>query len=459
LGLILSDKPHVPNFKSFVISAPLRREIDAQTGSIPPKPILVIISLRDSKEHPELGVQPAKDKVKEFLASKAIKSSESDFYIFASLLAGDIEQLAQLTDWVYQIWKDETTYSHLLRSTETIKATSCWRTFDARGKGMTWAVMDTGIHAEHPHFTAHGTVDIGLSRNFSVSNTLDDRFGHGTHVAGIIAGAPPPRLDGKPYRAATFMEEQDDPQVTDLEARPSGVAPLAKLINVKVLNDDGTGSASAAIRGLEYLRKLNDASLATRVDGVNMSLGYPFDPQSYGCGFSPLCQEVSRAVDSGLIVVISCGNWGYGQVTLDSGQQVAVSIGSSITDPANTEAAIAVGSVHKSAPHRYGVSYFSSKGPTDDGRMKPDLVAPGEKILSCSIHLDRGYEYEEASGTSAAAPHVSGAIAAFLSGHPEFRGDPERVKQIFITTATDLGRDRAYQGAGVVDLLRAMMSV
>jgi len=142
-----------------------------------------------------------------------------------------------------------------------------------------------------------------------------------------------------------------------------------------------------------------------------------------------------------------------------SGEQAPVAVGSSITDPANTEVAISVGSVHKSKPHRYGVSYFSSKGPTADGRMKPDLVAPGEKVISCHAHPEQGYEYKEASGTSAAAPHVSGAIAAFLSGHREFRGDPENVKRIFVKAATDLGRDRAYQGAGMVDLLRAMMSV
>ena len=164
-------------------------------------------------------------------------------------------------------------------------------------------------------------------------------------------------------------------------------------------------------------------------------------------------------MDSGLIVVISCGNWGYGRVTLEDNQLVAVSIGSSITDPANTERAISVGSVHKSAPHRYGISYFSSKGPTADGRMKPDLVAPGEKILSCHAHPEQDYQYKESSGTSAAAPHVSGAIAAFLSVHKEYRGDPESIKQIFMKSATDLGRDRAYQGAGIVDLMRAMMSV
>ena len=197
---------------------------------------------------------------------------------------------------------------------------------------------------------------------------------------GIIAGFCPPWEAGKPYKVATYLEEEgDDPQIADLTAGPSGVAPLAKLLNIKVLNDDGTGSASAAIRGLEYLRKLNDASQDIQVDGVNMSLGYPFDPKSYGCGYSPLCQEVTRAVESGLIVVISCGNWGYGKTTMGSGEQAAVTVVSSITDPANTEAAITVGSVHKSKPHRYGVSYFSSKGPTADGRMKPDLVAPGRE--------------------------------------------------------------------------------
>ena len=455
----MGNKPHRPSLKSFVIAGTIQREIKAQQGGSPQR-IPVIVCLKEADSHPELGVQESKKKVVEFLRDKSDRLSESDFYVFASLFPDDIKKLAELRQWVYQIWKDETTYGHLLSSVDTVKAASCWRTFDARGKGITWAVMDTGINAAHPHFSAMNTVDSTLSRNFSSSDTLDDKEGHGTHVAGIIAGTAPAWTEGKPYHAATFVEEQGEtPQLIELAACPSGMAPLAKLLNIKVLNDDGTGSASAAIRGLEYLRKLNDSSLTIRVDGVNMSLGYPFDPQSYGCGYSPLCQEVTRAVESGLIVVISCGNWGYGKTTMSSGEQAPVTVVSSITDPANAEAAICVGSVHKSAPHRYGVSYFSSKGPTADGRMKPDLVAPGEKIISCHAHPEQGYEYKEASGTSAAAPHVSGAIASFLSGHQEFRGDPESVKRIFVKAATDLGRDRAYQGAGMLDLLRAMMSV
>jgi serine protease AprX len=455
----MGGKPHIPSLKTFVIAASILRAMEAQAGG-PPKRIPIIVCLKESADHPESGVQSSKEEVKKFLRDKGEPLSDSDFYVFASLFPDDIKKLAELTDSVFQIWLDETTYGHLLTSTDTVKATSCWRTFDARGDGITWAVLDTGINADHPHFAASNTVNKTLSRNFSSSATLDDQDGHGTHVAGIIAGICPPWEEGKPFHAATFMEEQgESPQITDLDASPSGVAPLAKLVNIKVLNDDATGSASAAIRGLEYLRKLNDVSRGIQVDGVNMSLGYPFDPESYGCGYSPLCQEVTRAVESGLIVVISCGNWGYGRIAMAAGQQAAVAVVSSITDPANAEAAICVGSVHKSAPHRYGVSYFSSKGPTADGRMKPDLVAPGEKVISCHAHPEQGYHYREASGTSAAAPHVSGAIAAFLSGHREYRGDPAGVKQILIKTATDLGRDRAYQGAGMVDLLRAMMSV
>lgn len=449
---------HAPSLKSFVISIPVRKEMAAQAESGKPSPIPLIIEVAQPESRLDAGIHPVKEKVKDFLRGKTDRITESDYYIFAALLPKDIEALAA-TGWAHQIWKDETCYSQLLFSTETIKAAASWRTFAAQGKDVTWAVMDTGIDSTHPHFKQFSNVDLGLSKNFSLSSTLEDLNGHGTHVAGIIAGASQPKPDHAPYRAATFVEDRDEPQVSDLPACPSGVAPMARLVNLKVLNDDGTGPASAAILGLEYLRKVNQANVLPTVEGVNMSLGYAYDPQIYGCGHSPLCQEVTRAVKSGLVVVISCGNCGYGEVTLSTGQQALAGFGLSITDPANAAAAIAVGSVHKTAPHLYGVSYFSSKGPTSDGRMKPDLVAPGEKVISCSIHPDKGYEYEEGSGTSVAAPHVSGAIAAFLSAHSEFRGSPWQVKNIFLKSAVDLGRDRAFQGAGLLDLLQALMSV
>ncbi len=375
-------QPNHPQLKSFLISPPVQAEMDAQDPA-QPQPIPVIITLQESKSEPQSGVLPNKKQVREFLEARKYTVLESDFYLFARLLPADIKDLAQKKEWVYQIWKDETCTAHLLSSVDTIKASACWRTFDARGKGITWAVLDTGVKADHPHFD--DTVNLALTRNFSNSKTLDDTNGHGTHVAGIITGSARPKSDGQPYRAATLVEWQEDPEVVDLAGCPSGVAPLAKIINVKVLDDDGTGSASAAILGLEYVRKLNQNSRFIVVDGVNLSLGYPFDPKWYGCGHSPLCEEVTRAVRSGLLIVISCGNSGYGVTKLDNGQEVPTWVDLSITDPANANEAIAVGSSHKAAPHIYGVSYFSSKGPTGDGRPTPDLVAPGEKVISCSV--------------------------------------------------------------------------
>ena len=134
-----------------------------------------------------------------------------------------------------------------------------------------------------------------------------------------------------------------------------------------------------------------------------------------------------------------------------------------INDPGNADLAITVGSTHRDSPYTYGVSYFSSKGPTGDGRMKPDLVAPGERILSCCSSVKVGVSgtntYVEDSGTSMAAPHVSGVIAAFMSIRREYIGNPEKIKELFLSTASDLGRNAYFQGKGLVDLMRAIQSV
>ena len=128
-----------------------------------------------------------------------------------------------------------------------------------------------------------------------------------------------------------------------------------------------------------------------------------------------------------------------------------------------------MGATHRDMPHTYGVSYFSSKGPTGDGRRKPDLVAPGEQITSCAAGeklaavsmnpSDAVAVYVQDSGTSMAAPHVSGAVAAFLSVRREFIGRPEEVRQIIVDSATSLGRESHFQGSGLLDLMRALQSV
>jgi subtilisin family serine protease len=245
------------------------------------------------------------------------------------------------------------------------------------------------------------------------------------------------------------------------------MAPRCRLVSMKVLDDEGNGEASNIIAALEQIQRFNGNGRHIRIHGVNLSVGYDFDPDWFACGQSPLCIEVDRLVRSGVVVVVAAGNTGYGwQQSLARG---AVASGQDLTinDPGNAELAITVGSTHREQPHIYGVSYFSSKGPTGDGRAKPDLVAPGEKILSCAAGKKRvvaaehagDFDYVEDSGTSMAAPHVSGVIAAFLSVRSEYIGRPDRVKEIFLSSATDLKRDRNFQGAGLVDLMRAIQSV
>jgi subtilisin family serine protease len=101
------------------------------------------------------------------------------------------------------------------------------------------------------------------------------------------------------------------------------------------------------------------------------------------------------------------------------------------------------------------VSYFSSRGPTGDGRLKPDIVAPGEKIKGPIS--GGGSEYKD--GTSMAAPHVSGAAALLMARHSELVGQPVKIKEILCNTATDLGRERYFQGHGLLDVLRALQSI
>ena len=180
-------------------------------------------------------------------------------------------------------------------------------------------------------------------------------------------------------------------------------------------------------------------------------------------GFCNLCnQAVSFIIHHDKRKIIH-----YGSLQSEFTGVFSAGMALTINDPGNADGAITVGSTHKEMPHIYGVSYFSSKGPTGDGRAKPDLVAPGEKIISCAAGATRedikekagDCDYVEDSGTSMAAPHVSGVIAAFLSIRREFIGQPEKVKEIFLSTATDLNREKYFQGHGLVDLMRAIQSV
>ena len=242
----------------------------------------------------------------------------------------------------------------------------------------------------------------------------------------------------------------------------NGMAPEAKLYGFKVLENSGSGEDAFIIKALDTIADLNERAGQLVIHGVNLSLGGGFDPSVFGCGHTPLCQELRRLWRQGVLVVLAAGNEGYAVLETEDGA-VPANMDLSIGDPANLEEAIAVGSIHKTNPHTYGVSYFSSRGPTADGRLKPDLVAPGERILSARHKWPEGADdardlYVEMSGTSMAAPHVSGLLAAFLSTRREFVGYPERVKEMLLAQCTDLARDPYIQGRGMPNLVKMLMN-
>jgi subtilisin family serine protease len=418
---------------------------------------------------------------------------------------------------IHHVWMDYLVSRLIDHSSRTVKAEASRRLFNADGRAIVWAVLDSGIDATHPHFKTFDTLGgevTNLHRDFTAApgdtaedGALADPFGHGTHVAGIIAGGLPPasepgagpralvaehvtlmatlgseferfdpdrlRQRDSELKRTTGWEELKERRVGD-QSRLSGIARRSKLVSLRVLNDQGTGRSSDVIRAMRYVREeLNDDGRRLRVHGINLSLGYDFNAKAFACGQTPICIETDRLVRSGVVAVAAAGNTGHGTITVPGGMREATFL-STINDPGNAALAITVGSTHRDSPHSYGVSYFSSKGPTGDGRLKPDVVAPGERITSCAAgqrrkELEGLFDlhatspevacYVEDSGTSMAAPHVSGAIAAFLSVRREFIGRAEEVKRIFLDSATSLGRERYFEGHGLLDLLKAIQRV
>lgn len=413
---------------------------------------------------------------------------------------------------IYRIWPDFKVKALLTKSISTVKADAALNSFGTTGDNIVWAVMDSGIDATHPHFDKYDNLNLTslpplAHRDFTTLQPdglgpLIDRFGHGTHVAAIIAGEMSAD-DGRIEASTRYRDENGEIKEQVFHPKQiSGMAPKCKLISLKVVDDAGEGEVSNLIAALEAVQQINGYGRYIRIHGVNMSIGYDFEPEWFACGQSPLCVEVDRLVKSGVVVVVAAGNSGYGSAQSEYQGVVSAGLGLTINDPGNAELALTVGSTHREMPHVYGVSYFSSKGPTGDGRLKPDVVAPGEKIVSAESIWTQGNKthamaaaankaalatlrkkverwqapkgspagrtpgkarptanYKEDSGTSMSAPHVSGVVAAFLSVRREFVGRPERVKEIFLSTATDLRRDRYFQGSGLVDLMRAIQSV
>jgi serine protease AprX len=257
---------------------------------------------------------------------------------------------------------------------------------------------------------------------------------HGSHVAGIVGAGYENKVTGK---------------------KLVGMCPNINLYDLRIMNEQGEGDEFNILAAIQFVRWMNSQREGLVIHGINLSFSMLHRVSSFACGLTPICEACDRLVAEGTVVVAAAGNLGQ---TLFQSKEGVFEPGFrivNITDPGNSENVITVGSTHRDLPHAYGVSYFSSKGPTGDGRVKPDIVAPGEKIVSAGINN----QTERMDGTSQAAPHVSGAAALLLAKHRELIGKPQEVKRILCKTATDLGREKYFQGSGLVDVLRAIQSV
>lgn len=396
-------------------------------------------------------------KIKDLVAASGESADEVPVerlrhFLSAELTRGEIEALrSHYHDLsIAGIWRNAKKRALITDSIHTIQVRPAQLGYGTSGRKIAWAVLDTGIRADHPHFQKYKNVvaqwDCTTPREATPLVPGSDKFnkldgnGHGTHVAGIIAG------EHLVASGEHFI----------------GLAPECSLYGFKVLNNRGEGDDGWIIRALDLIADINDRAGGLAIHGVNLSLGGEFDPSVFGCGHTPLCQELRRLWRQGVLVLLAAGNEGFAVLRSNEGD-IQANLDLSIGDPANLDEAIAVGSIHKTNPHTYGISYFSSRGPTADGRRKPDLVAPGEKIVSARHDWDRNPHtaekdrlYVEMSGTSMATPHVSGLLAAFLSLRREFIGYPDRVKSLLLNSCVDLQRDPYMQGAGMPNLIKML---
>ncbi|WP_405674542.1 S8 family serine peptidase [Streptomyces sp. NBC_01511] len=305
-----------------------------------------------------------------------------------------------------RVWLDGRVRASLDRSTAQIGAPDVWKT-GLRGERVKVAVLDTGVDQSHPDLAGR----IGSAENFSDSPGTGDAFGHGTHVASIVGGSG----------QASGGSRQ-------------GVAPAADLMVAKVLGDDGYGSESQVIAGMEW-------AAAQGAEVINMSLGSdtPSD------GSDPMSLALNKlTASSGALFVVAAGNSGPGTGTIGS--------------PAAADAALTVGAVGRDD----SLASFSSRGPrTGNDGVKPDVTAPGVGIVAArAAGTGMGDPVDDshvaASGTSMASPHVAGAAALLAQRYPDWSAT--RLKDALISTARIIdGQKVTEQGGGRVDVAAAAL--
>ncbi|MEV6951652.1 S8 family serine peptidase [Streptomyces sp. NPDC051183] len=291
------------------------------------------------------------------------------------------------------VWLDAVRTATLDKSTRQIGADKAWAAgYD--GAGVKIAVLDTGVDATHADLAGQ----VVAEQNFSLAADAKDRYGHGTHVASIAAGTG--------SRSGGALK---------------GVAPGAKLLNGKVLDDDGFGDDSGILAGMEW-------AVAQGADIVNLSLGGYDTPQ-----LDPLEAAVNKlSADRGVLFAIAAGN-NHRPGTINS--------------PGSADAALTVGAVDDAD----ALAEFSSTGPRKgDGAVKPDVTAPGVDITAAAapgsvIDREVGQNpagYLSISGTSMATPHAAGAAALLKQQHPAWKGAELKGA---LTASTEGGAYTPYQ--------------
>ncbi|MCX5109851.1 S8 family serine peptidase [Streptomyces sp. NBC_00378] len=272
-----------------------------------------------------------------------------------------------------RVWLNGVRRASLDKSVPQIGTPAAWKA-GYTGKGVKIAVLDTGVDATHPDLAGQ----ILDTKNFTASPDAKDRVGHGTHVSSIAAGTG--AKSGGKFK---------------------GVAPDAKLLEGKVLDDNGFGDDSGILAGMEW-------AVAQGADVINLSLGGSDTPE-----VDPLEAAVNKlSADKGVLFAIAAGNEGDAAGTVGS--------------PGSADAALTVGAVDD----KDKLADFSSRGPrVGDGAIKPDVTAPGVDITAAAapgsaIDQEVGQNppgYLTISGTSMATPHVAGAAALLKQQHPEWK--------------------------------------
>ncbi len=305
-----------------------------------------------------------------------------------------------------------------------IGATTVWNSATAdtkaTGKGVTVAVLDSGASASPEIATNLTSVNV----NQLVSGAADG-YGHGTHVVGIIKGR-------------------------DSKGAYIGVAPNANVVSVKISDDTGAAFDADLIRGLLWVYANRSAGGGIRVVNLSVSSGIA---QSYKT--SPVCLATELLWRSGIVVIVAAGNRGSAADAM-------------WYPPANDPYCITVGALDDNATAGYAddtLASFSSRGTTQDGAQKPDIVAPGRKIYSalaapgCKLaqqfpsRISADGAHIRLSGTSMSAPQVAGVVALLLEKYPGLT--PDQVKHLLVSAARDYSG--AGSGAKIVDINAAMV--